>query len=137
MSELRNFPESSNFQAQRPALGTSPPHPPLRLSAELSKIRHDLRISIGHAIGYCEMLLEDESVPSDFLNDLRKIHAGGRKCLTLINQCFHEDSLSGERDLHQLCHELRTPVNHMVGYSEMLQERAFEIGRPDLISDLQ
>jgi signal transduction histidine kinase len=131
MSEPQNSPQSSDVKAQSSPVEASSTRSRLQARAELSRIRHDLRISIGHAIGYCEMLLEDESVPKDFLDDLHKIHGGGRKCLALINQCFHEDSISGDRDLHQLCHELCTPVNHIVGYSEMLQERL--MSGPDLI----
>jgi signal transduction histidine kinase len=34
-------------------------------------------------------------------------------------------------------HELRTPVNAVVGYSEMLIEDADALGRPDLVPDLR
>ena len=34
-------------------------------------------------------------------------------------------------------HELRTPINHIVGYSEMLQEEAEDLGQEGFIPDLQ
>jgi signal transduction histidine kinase/DNA-binding response OmpR family regulator len=37
----------------------------------------------------------------------------------------------------QIRHELRTPINHIIGYSEMLQEEAQEQGCEDLIPEFQ
>jgi class 3 adenylate cyclase len=36
-----------------------------------------------------------------------------------------------------LRHTLRTPLNQIIGYSELLQEEVFEIGRPEFLGDLQ
>jgi phosphoserine phosphatase RsbU/P len=105
---------------------------------DLSRIRHDLRTPINHILGYCEMLIEEESVPRTFLADLQKIHTGGRQLVSLINEYFDDETFETKaRDLHQLCHELRTPVNHIIGYSEILQEHAEEIGREKFIPDLK
>ena len=38
--------------------------------------------------------------------------------------------------MFQLGHELRTPVNHIIGYGEMLQEQAEDLCRPKLLADL-
>ena len=77
------------------------------------------------------MLLEDETVPAEFRGDLEKIHAGGRQLLSLIKDYFDEESFAQKRPgLHQLHHELRTPVNHIVGYTELLEEFAEERGLP-------
>jgi phosphoserine phosphatase RsbU/P len=105
---------------------------------DLSRIRHDLRTPINHILGYCEMLMEEESVPRTFLADLQKIHTGGRQLLSLINEYFDDETFEMKtRDLHQLCHELRTPVNHIIGYSEILQEHAEETERRNFIPDLK
>jgi signal transduction histidine kinase len=37
----------------------------------------------------------------------------------------------------KLIHDLRTPLNQIIGYSEMLTERALEVGQPDLVPDLE
>lgn len=104
---------------------------------DFSRIRHDLRTPVNHIIGYCEMLLEDDAVPGDFRGDLEKIHAGGRQLLSLIRDYFDEESFAQKRPgLHQLHHELRTPVNHIVGYTELLEELAEERGLTLLIVDL-
>jgi phosphoserine phosphatase RsbU/P len=110
-----------------------------RLSnAELARIRHDLRTPINHIIGYCEMLLEEEGLPESFSKDLRRIHGGGNQLLSLLKQIFDEGgAANASLNLHQLCHELRTPVNHIIGYSEILQEQAEELGRAALLPDLR
>ena len=105
---------------------------------DLSKIRHDLRTPINHILGYCEMLQEDEQLPAMFAPDLEKIHAGGRQLLALIAEYFDEETFETKRgDVHRLCHDLRTPVNQIIGYSEILQEQAEEIGRKKYLPDLR
>jgi len=105
---------------------------------DLSKIRHDLRTPINHILGYCEMLQEDEQLPAIFAPDLAKIHAGGRQLLALIAEYFDEETFETKRgDVQRLCHDLRTPVNQIIGYSEMLQEEAEEIGRKKYLPDLR
>ncbi len=116
----------------RPAV----PVPERRL--DLSKIRHDLRTPIHHILGYCEMLQEDDHLPADFAPDLGRIHAGGRQLLALIAEYFDEETFETKRgDLHRLCHELRTPVNQIIGYSEILQEDAAALGRKKDLADLR
>ncbi len=48
-----------------------------------------------------------------------------------------EASLARREFLAYMRHELRTPINHIVGYSEMLQEEAEALGQEDFIPDLQ
>jgi class 3 adenylate cyclase len=113
-----------------------PPASTARL--DLSKLRHDLRTPINHILGYCEMLQEDEHTPASFQADLRKIHTGGRQLLALMTEYFDEEIFEAKRhDLHQLCHELRTPVNHIIGYGELLQDEAAALGGAKLLPDLK
>src|SRR5438874_2127185 len=105
----------------------------------LAKIRHDLRTPINHIIGFSEMLLEDARgiVPESFVRDLLKIRSGGDRLLALINEHLSEDTFPVEQpNVHQLCHELRTPVNHIMGYSELLMEQSVELNLPHYQSDL-
>ncbi len=121
--------------------GRSRPRPAVPVperKLDLSKIRHDLRTPINHILGYCEMLQEDDQLPADFAPDLAKIHAGGRQLLALISEYFDEETFETQRgDVHRLCHELRTPVNQIIGYSEILQEDAAELGRKKYLPDLR
>ena len=105
---------------------------------DLSRIRHDLRTPINHIIGYCEMVQEEEGLSDAFQRDLEKIHHGGKQLQLLINEYFDEEVFEEKKgDLKELYHDLRTPVNYILGYSEMLQELAGEEARESLIPDLQ
>jgi sigma-B regulation protein RsbU (phosphoserine phosphatase) len=84
------------------------------------------------------MLQEDEQLPGEFALDLAKIHAGGKQLLALIAEYFDEETFETKRgDVQRLCHDLRTPVNQIIGYSEILQEDAADLGSKRYISDLQ
>jgi len=104
---------------------------------DLSRIRHELRTPINHILGYTEMLLEEGQLPASFMEDLRRIHAGGRRLQILIGEYFDEEKFFAHRDLHQLYHELRTPVNHIIGYCELLQEQAEEQNLQSPVADLK
>jgi sigma-B regulation protein RsbU (phosphoserine phosphatase) len=139
----RAKPKSSKTSGVRRR--TSPPKRPVPTrpalappKLDLSKIRHDLRTPINHILGYCEMLQEDAQFPEEFAPDLEKVHAGGRQLLALIAEYFDEETFETKRgDVHRLCHDLRTPVNQIIGYSEMLQEQAEETGRKKYLPELR
>src|ERR1041384_5949550 len=78
------------------------------LKLDLSRLRHGLRTPINHVLGYCEMLQAGETVPQGFQGDLKKVHAGGRQLLALINEYFDEATFEEKRrDLQRLSRELR------------------------------
>src|SRR5256885_1773446 len=123
-----------------PGAPASPPANPAPRKRPLAKIRHDLRTPINHIVGFSEILIEDaaDQAPESFLRDLQKIRAGGDRLLALINQHFNDDAFPAAKpDLHQLCHELRTPVNHIIGYSELLSDQCADLGLPHFQGDLQ
>lgn len=103
---------------------------------DLSRIRHELRTPINHILGYSEMLVEEGSLPSSFQADLERIHSGGRELQGLIAHYFEEETFFQPRDLHHLYHELRTPVNHIIGYSELLIDQAEEQQLKAAVNDL-
>lgn len=105
---------------------------------DLSKIRHELRTPINHILGYCDILLEEEDTPASVRADLLRVHDSGRHLMSLIAHYFDEKTFATLKlDSHQLCHELRTPVNHIIGYSELLEEQASETGCTRFIPDLK
>lgn len=102
----------------------------------MSRMRHELRTPINHILGYCEMLMEESQAPPSVAEDLRRIHAGGKELQVLIGRYFDEAGFFQKRDLHQLYHELRTPVNHIIGYSDLLVEQAEELAIQSAVPDL-
>ena len=112
----------------------------------LANVRHELRTPLNAVIGYSEMLLEDfEDQGSESLrSDLEKIHSAGNQLLALVNDVLDPAKVeAGEPDLDleslgaNLRHDLRTPINSIIGYSEMLQEEAEALNQTDIIPDLQ
>ena len=99
-------------------------------------MRHELRTPINHILGYCELLMEEGQFPKAHAEDLRRIHTGGRELQVLIARYFDEEQFFQQRDLHQLYHELRTPVNHIIGYSDLLIEQADDPEMQGAIPDL-
>ncbi|MCW5554046.1 MAG: SpoIIE family protein phosphatase [Verrucomicrobiae bacterium] len=121
---------------------SQPTDPTLKQAAngerpDLSRMRHELRTPINHILGYCEMLMEEGQIPAAHAEDLRRIHAGGRELQVLIGRYFDEEQFFQQRDLHQLYHELRTPVNHIIGYSDLLIEHADDPAMQGVIPDLK
>jgi sigma-B regulation protein RsbU (phosphoserine phosphatase) len=129
-------------KAQRqatPVISGSPTSGQVKRAEEvdLSRMRHELRTPINHILGYCEMLLEEGQLRQEAMEDLRRIHSGGRELQGLIARYFDEDQFFLQHDLHQLYHELRTPVNHIVGYSDLLIEQADDPASQAAIPDLR
>lgn len=102
-----------------------------------AQIRHALRTPINHILGYCDVLLAERELPATFREDLERIQGGGRQLLNLMNEHFDLSSTLAPQDLHQLSHDLRTPVHHVVGFCELLQDEARKIGKPQFIPDLR
>src|SRR5919197_1580614 len=112
--------------------------------ALLANIRHELRTPINAVIGYSEMLLEDAAAQDQaaIVPDLQRIRAAGHQLLGLVNESLDADTIEpGELDIEHfgatLRHQLRTPINAVIGYTEMLLEDAAESGRSDLSADLE
>src|SRR5215475_11833954 len=134
----RSKSRSAKASTLRPKAKSAPDRTLAQPRADLSKIRHDLRTPINHILGYCEMLQEDQHLPKEFAPDLAKIHAGGKQLLALISDYFDEETFETMRgDVQRLCHDLRTPVNQIIGYSEMLQELAQDLSCAKYIPDLR
>ena len=101
-------------------------------------LKHELRTPLNHIIGYCEMLMEqaqDDGLDI-FLADLNRIHSAGEQLLGVVDDLC--DPVAHRKiDEASMHHEVRTPLNQIIGYAEMLQEQAKELGYDSFASDLQ
>jgi adenylate cyclase len=114
--------------------------------ALLANLRHELRTPLNAVIGYSEMLLEDvaDQGSENLCSDLRKIHSAGSQLLALVNDTLDPAKVAaGKPDVNleslgaNLRHDLRTPINAIIGHSETLHEELEALGQKDIIPDLQ
>ncbi len=118
--------------------------------AQLSNLRQELVAPVSAIIGYGEMLREDvvESGPGALLPDLDRILKAAGDLHQIADQLYHQEADGAMRergdDAHAiklLRHDLRTPINAIKGYGEMLLEdlTAFDAERlrADLTAMLQ
>lgn len=102
-------------------------------------LKHELRTPLNHIIGYCEMLMEDaqDAGRNAGVADLERIHTAGRHLLAVINDLFDPDKAPAYRsDPSLLDHEVRTPLNQIIGYAELLQEDLPPDASPSFVGDL-
>jgi adenylate cyclase len=111
-----------------------------------SHLRHELRTPLNAIIGYSEMLLEDseDSGLSDLAPDLRQVLTAGRQLLDIVNDLLDAQKLASddvafnlEALIANLDYQARTPLNGIIGYSEILLENAGEHGQEDVAADLR
>ena len=112
--------------------------------ALISKARHNLKNPVNAILGFSEMLIEDceDEGFEDILPDLKKIHDSGKEVLKIIEESLSDSNveLSGEKisDIGRKMEiSLRTPINTVIGYSEMLQEDADDIELDTFSEDLE
>lgn len=121
---------------------SAPPDPDRLKRVALGHVRHELRTPINAILGYSEMLLEDEE-DGDTAADLKRINESGRRLLALVDGILDPARLEGSIDREiqsfaaQIEADLRTPINAVVGYCEMLLEGQAESGRDDLVPDVK
>lgn len=107
--------------------------------ARSSTLKHELRTPLNHILGYCEMSIEEaqDQKQDAFIPDLQRIHAAGRQLLAVVDNLFDPSKSGAEPDEAFLHHEVRTSLNQIIGYAEMLQEEASDRRQDAFISDFQ
>jgi adenylate cyclase len=107
-------------------------------------VRQEFGAPIATIMGLTEILIEDARSSQDepLASDLDRIHSAGR---LLQEQLDRLVSLATKGGLGiadsaafrtSLRHDLRTPLNAVKGYSELILEEARDNGREDLLTDI-
>jgi DNA-binding response OmpR family regulator len=145
MADLRC--ESASTESKEPAPAQSQESEAIRIHrAFLAHLRHELRTPLNAIIGYSEMLLEDaeDEGLKDLVPDLQKIRTAGQELLSFVNDILDPAKVeAGQLDVDRvtleanLRHALLTPLNAVVGYSEMLLDDAQDERQEDFIPDLE
>ena len=112
--------------------------------ALVSKARHNLKNPVNAILGFSEMLIEDceDEGYDSIIPDLEKIYIAGKDILNIIEDSFSDSNLkiSGDK-ISEIAAKmeisLRTPINTVVGYSEMLQEDIEDIELDTFSEDLE
>ncbi|MFA4901323.1 MAG: adenylate/guanylate cyclase domain-containing protein [Desulfobaccales bacterium] len=109
-------------------------------------LRHELRTPLNAIIGYSELLLgdADDLGLAAYVSDLNQILSAGQQLLEIINVLLDANKLASddvsfnlESLIANLDYQVRTPLNGIIGYSEILLENAAEQGREKITADLQ
>ena len=111
--------------------------------AFLGKARHNLKNPVNAILGYSEMLIEDcEDEGLDHLiSDIDKLHQAGSEILKSIEEIFNDKALNDpDRSISSIAEEmemaLRTPLNTIIGYSELLLDESESVGIENFSSDI-
>lgn len=92
---------------------------------------------MSQLIGYTEILLDSRGISPGIRKDLIKIEDSARTLQKMMEDFFVELPNRGTNDVYPLLHDLRTPVNHIIGYAEIILEDLEEKSPEDkIIPDL-
>jgi class 3 adenylate cyclase len=114
--------------------------------ALLAHVRQDFSAPVAAIVGYAEILIEDAPRHDleRFVPDLAKIHRAGLALQQLIDGLLDPGTAAVsaadegyDSFRSRLRHDLRTPMNAIKGYGEMLLEDAEAIGAESFVRDLQ
>ncbi len=112
--------------------------------ALVSKARHNLKNPVNAILGFSEMLIEDceDEGYDSLISDLKKINGAGLEILQIIEDSFSDSNLEvSENKISEIASKmeisLRTPINTVIGYSEMLQEEAEDTNLDTFTEDLE
>jgi len=103
-------------------------------------LRHQLRTPINHIVGFSEMLQEEAADRGwdVLLPDLERIRLVGRDLTNFVSNTIDIAKVEGGRlNAEQISRDLRTPLESIIGYSQLLQEEAEERGWNEALPDLQ
>ncbi len=105
-----------------------------------AQLRQDFVAPAASIAGFAEILLEEsERLELSYRADLQRIRNAGESLQSLLNEVMSRAELPKDLDGYRtkLRHDLRTPINAVKGYAEMILEDATAEGHQSLLQDLQ
>jgi len=107
------------------------------LSPELDN-GQDLQTPTNSVIAYTAMLLVRVKEYPELVQDLTKMLAAAEQLGSIVNKLFAQPLASDKINLSTaMRHNLRTPINAIIGYGEILLEEVEEARYSDIYLDLQ
>jgi len=108
--------------------------------ALIAHLRQEFTAPAAAIVGYTDILIEDaRRLKLDaYLPDLERIHRAGHSLHSLLQSVLAQELSDNQAifDPSKLRHDLRTPINAIKGYGEMLVEDASDGGHEVLLADL-
>jgi class 3 adenylate cyclase len=114
--------------------------------ARLANLRQELLAPVSAILGYGEMLREDAANkgPDEIIPDLERILTAARDLHAMVDKLldkgFARSLFEGQDEVavqQQLRHDLRTPINAIKGYGEMLLEDLEDMGAERFRADIE
>jgi adenylate cyclase len=113
-----------------------------RLSRALrAHLRQEFVSPAAAIVGFAEIALDeiDRLGLTDYREDLKRIVNAGFSLQRRLNDALGQTGIPDDIDGYraQLRHDLRTPINAVKGYGEMIVEDATDAGHDSIVSDLR
>lgn len=104
-------------------------------------LRQEFVAPAASIVGFAEIAIEDceQFGFADYRADLERIRAAGHALQQRLGEALSQSREQDEAEDYRsrLRHDLRTPINAIKGYAEMIAEDAAEAGHDAIVSDLQ
>lgn len=110
-------------------------------SALRAHLRQEFVAPVAAIVGFADIVIEDaeQAGLTDYSADLDRIRSAGQSLQTLLDNVLRQsgevEDIVGYRS--KLRHDLRTPINAVKGYGEMIMEDARDAGHDSLLPDLE
>jgi class 3 adenylate cyclase len=110
-------------------------------SALRAHLRQEFVAPAAAIVGFADIVIEDaeQAGLTDYSADLDRIRSAGQSLQTLLDNVLRQsgevEDIAGYRT--RLRHDLRTPINAVKGYGEMIVEDARDAGHDSLLPDLE
>lgn len=104
-------------------------------------LRQEFVAPAAAIVGFADIVIEDadEAGLADYRADLERIRSAGVALQALLDEVLQQEGDASDIDGYRarLRHDLRTPINAVKGYGEMIVEDARDGGHLSLLPDLE